>query len=466
MNDSVNEFKFLKDIIKDLTEAGCQCFIVGGWVIDNIRNRESKDIDIEVYKISYQVLTNMLSKFGKVSLVGKSFGIVKLSFQGWDLDFNIPRNDRSIGIGHKDFEIVMDPDMDPKEAARRRDFTINSLYQELIVENDELILGDIIDHFGGLKDLENGVLRATDPTTFVEDPLRALRAMQILARKCKTIDPDTLGLCGSLKDSLSKEPKERLYEEFHKLLMKAKKPSVGIEYLKDSGLIDLFPELKDLIGCEQNIIWHPEGDVWVHSLRAVDFAAMGRDDGSIPEGWEVAFMFGVLLHDIGKPSVTTLELRAHGHAEAGEPISRQFMERLTTETDLLTKVTCIVKNHMRSNSLSDPKNKSKGSAWKRLHNCLRLDVAGLMGKVDACASSLTKTWENDHASLPKAMEMMSGLSIDEKGKVTQVLMGRHLILKGHNPGIEFKQILDRAYEYQLDTDCEDIEILYNVGISK
>ena len=214
-------------VANHIAAAGGKAVLVGGSVVDLLLGTTPKDWDIEVYGVSYDTLVTKLADYDPKT-VGKSFGIIKLSREkcdGIDLDISVPRRDNRVGVGHKDFDCDLDPTMTPKEAAMRRDFTINSMYIDLKA-------GTLVDYFGGLRDLQRGILSATDPATFVEDPLRALRAMQLLARKAKVVDPSTMALIRTMRGSFPHLSKERVYEEFRKLLMFADKPSIGFNFLR------------------------------------------------------------------------------------------------------------------------------------------------------------------------------------------------------------------------------------------
>ena len=249
----------LKNIVKAIEKANGKCLLIGGGVIDTILNIPVKDWDIEVYGLSYNDLLELLTVFGKPNLVGKSFGIIKVTVNNIDFDFSIPRIENRVGVGHKGFIVELKPELTPKEAALRRDITINSMYIDL--HN-----GELIDPFNGQEDLFNGVIRVTNSATFTEDPLRVLRIMQILPRKGRIVDANTIELCKTMINEFDLLPKERVFEEFKKLLLKAKMPSLGLQFLKDCGWIIHFPELEALIGCKQHPKWHPEGDVWAHTL--------------------------------------------------------------------------------------------------------------------------------------------------------------------------------------------------------
>ena len=196
--------------------------LIGGAVIDSINNIPIKDWDIEIYHLGIQRLEEILNELGlKFDLVGKTFGVIKtrmkVNGELMEIDLSIPRSENKIGVGHKDFKITLDPNMTPEEAGRRRDLTINAMYKNLHT-------GEIVDPFNGLDDLKKGILRVTDERTFVEDPLRVMRIMQLLPRKGRLVDTKTMKLCRTMVNDFVHLPKERVFDEFSKLLLKAEKP--------------------------------------------------------------------------------------------------------------------------------------------------------------------------------------------------------------------------------------------------
>ena len=191
-----------------------------------------------------------LLRYPTFELKGKTIGVIGLGAIG------VKVANACLNLGMN--VIGFDPMMTVEAAALRRDFSINAMAIDLRT-------GKVIDPYGGLADLHAGVLRATDSHLFVQDPLRALRAMQLLARKAKTVDAETMRLIRSMADTFPELAAERVHEEWRKLLLKAERPSVGLEFLRESGWIKWFPELEALIGCGQHPEWHPEGDVWIHS---------------------------------------------------------------------------------------------------------------------------------------------------------------------------------------------------------
>src|SRR5882762_5281582 len=249
--------------ILDETPELQQAYLVGGCGRDWLHGCAIKDCDIEVFGVSFDQLNAALKRWGKIDLVGRSFGVVKLTLpDGPTFDFTIPRRDSKVAPGHKGFEIAFDPSITPKEAAARRDFTINSLMYDTRRKQ-------VLDFFGGEHDLRSRVLKHTSPA-FTEDPLRVLRGMQFAARVGLLAAADTLDPCRSIKAAYSELAGERVREEWFKWAAKATRPSAGLEFLAQTEWIDHFPELKALRGTPQDPGWHPEGDVFVHTCHCCD----------------------------------------------------------------------------------------------------------------------------------------------------------------------------------------------------
>ena len=337
----MNTKQLAEEIASSVAEENGRVFYVGGCVRDRFLQIENKDIDIEVHGIEPEKLKQILQKYGDPASFGKSFGVYSL--RGYGIDIAMPRRERLIGVKHRDFEIDVDPYIGTKEAARRRDFTINALMEDVLTH-------EIIDHFGGLEDLKNKVIRCVDPITFIEDPLRVLRAAQFASRFEFSVDPDTLSLCKTI--DLSNLSEERVEEELKKALLKAQKPSIFFETLRQMDQLDTwFPELIRLIGLKQDPIYHPEGDVWIHTMDVLDRCVRYRDRSSNP----YAFMLLGLCHDLGK-IITTEEIdgriHSYGHEIEGIPMIRTFIRRFSKEKELSRYVTNMTSLHMRLFSLA------------------------------------------------------------------------------------------------------------------
>lgn len=431
----------LDELVQAIKKLNGTTMLIGGAVIDSILNLEIKDWDIEVFGLSFTQLESLLLSLGlPVNMVGKSFGIIKTVINGVDIDISIPRRENRIGVGHTDFSIELDETMTPYEAGLRRDLTINSMYKDLLT-------GEIVDPFNGLADLEAGIIRHTNNATFIEDPLRVLRIMQLLPRKGKIVATETIELCKSITNEFNSIPKERVMEEFTKLLLKAKKPSIGLEFLRECDWLKHFPELYNLIGCEQNPEWYPEGDVWTHTMMVLDNAAILRDE--VPEEWRLTFMFGALLHDIGKPATTTEDLRSNGYDTYGATLVPTFMNRLTNETKLIENVQKIVELHMLPGQFH--RSGAKLSAWKRLHNKFRLDLLGWQSKADSngrTGRNLLDRHEPSELCFKYCEEF--GLAVNGEKNIKPLVQGRDLIELGLKPSPLFGILLAEAYELQLE----------------
>ena len=195
----------------------------------------------------------------------------------------MPRSERATGRGHRDFSVCVDGFIGTKKAAERRDFTVNAIMEDVLT-------GEIIDHFGGREDLQRGILRHVNEKTFAEDPLRVLRLAQFAARFGFSVDESTKELCRKI--DLSALSKERVEAELKKALLKSESPSVFFRVLRDvNGLDFWFPEIAQLTGVEQNPVFHPEGDVWVHTMEVLDRAVKYRDKTASP----FAFMLSALV---------------------------------------------------------------------------------------------------------------------------------------------------------------------------
>jgi len=261
-----------------------------------------------VFRRPSETLRATLERLGRVDTVGESFTVYKIG----DIDVSLPRRESKTGRGHKGFTVEGDPDLPFIDAARRRDFTINAIGRDPLT-------GEVLDPFDGRRDLAERRLRVVDRATFGDDSLRVLRAFQLAARFDLAVDDETRAMLRAIP--LDDLPAERVWGEIDKLLRLPVRPSLGLALAFDVGAIErLFPELQALAGCPQDSEWHPEGDVWVHTLLVVDQARRRIDDLERPQA--TAVMLGALLHDVGKPAFAAMidgRWRSPGHEEGGAP---------------------------------------------------------------------------------------------------------------------------------------------------
>ena len=335
----------LDQILSDTAELK-RAYLVGGCVRDALLGNPGVDFDVEVFGLSYEQLVNALSPWGRTDLVGRSFGVVKLNVGGeFTFDFTIPRRDSKIAPGHKGFQVELDPDITPKEAASRRDFTINSLMYDPREKQ-------MLDFFGGIADLRNKILRHTSPA-FMEDPLRVLRGMQFVARFDLETAPETIELCRKMKPAFSELAIERAREEWFKWASKSSVPSRGLKFLVETEWVDHFPEIKALIGVPQEPEWHPEGDVFVHTAHCCDAMVRLPEWQSADVESRIVYSLAILAHDFGKPSTTHRALKVDverivspGHEAEGIPLTEKFLERINAPTAIGERVIPLVANHL------------------------------------------------------------------------------------------------------------------------
>lgn len=414
---------------------GGRSLLVGGAVLDRLAAREVKDWDIEVHGVPMSQLTSLLGAMGlPINEVGKAFGVIKTTMDGVEVDLSLPRRDSKSGNGHKGFTIEVDPSLGMVDAFRRRDLTINAM-------GTDLLTNELVDPFGGMGDFHTGVLRHVDDATFVEDPLRVLRIMQLLPRKGRVVHPHTIERARSIVGDFRSLPRERVLVEFEKLLLKADKPSMGLRFLVDCGWISCFPELGALIGCPQNPVWHPEGDVWEHTLMVVDAAAEVRHN--VAEEQRLAFMLGALLHDCGKPLTTTEDLRSPGHAEAGIDVAKMFLARLTNNTSLIESVCMLVEHHMKPPQMAAAE--AKDGAWRRLRTKADLTLLGWLTTADK-AGRLGASVQDTN----KGADLCFHFASESVEVITPLVTGKDLIAVGMKPGPTFKLVLGKAFEMQMD----------------
>src|SRR5699024_8315691 len=269
-------------------------------------------------------LENVLQEFGKVKIVGNSFGI--LIVKGLDVDFSLPKK-------VVDGKYVIQIDMGIAESMRRRDFTVNAIMQCVLT-------GEYLDLYGGLTDIKKGVLKAVTENTFKDDPLRVYRLAQFKSRFGFRVDKDTFEKAKSTE--VGNIAIERVNEEFKKGLLKSERPSVFIDYLKDLGVLEeRHREIYELIGCEQNKGFHPEGDVYTHTMMVLDEASKLKESVENPY-W---FMLAALFHDIGKPrSVEEIDgkITTHEHDVIGSEMVKDILRKSLTNNRELIKYVSVL----------------------------------------------------------------------------------------------------------------------------
>lgn len=414
-----------------VSQHGGTAYFVGGYVRDKIRHKDNKDIDIEVHGIYPRQLESILNSLGERISIGESFGIYNL--KGYSIDIAMPRKEDNRGDGHKDFDICVDPFIGTYKAALRRDFTFNALLEDILT-------GEIIDHFGGVEDLQNGIIRHINDSTFAEDPLRVLRAAQFAARFNYTVAEETIELCRQM--DLSSLSKERVIGELEKAMLKSNKPSVFFKALRQMNQLSVwFPELEQTIGIKQNPKHHAEGDVWTHTMMVCDVAVRYRDRVKNPLG----FMLSTITHDFGKALCTKVingELHAYNHEKIGLPLVKSFMTRLTAEKALIEYVMNLSEYHMKPNILAA--NNSSIKATNKLFD-QSVDPEALIYLAVSDGLGSIKSHENiSHDDF-----LMKRLEIFIEYMSKPYVMGRDLIAAGVSPSERFSEYLEYAHKLRL-----------------
>ena len=408
---------------------GGVAYYVGGCVRDRLMGRTVKDIDIEVHRVPPQTLYEILSRFGTVTENGKSFGIYGI--KGHAVDIAIPRREHTFGAGHRDVIIDSDPYIGVYAACKRRDITMNAIMQNVLT-------GELTDCFGGTEDIKNGVIRHISDA-FPEDPLRVYRVAQFAARFGFSVDERTLSLCSGV--DLSALPRERVFEETKKALLQSDRPSAYFEVLKKIGKLgDSFELIGRLIGVPQDPAFHPEGDVWNHTMAVLDAAASMRARANEP----LPFMLSALLHDVGKPYTTEADgdgrIHSYGHDDVGTEYAEKALKKLTDDKTIIKYVTDMVRRHMVVYHTI-----AGGSAVKKINRIFYDSVC----PDDLCLLALC-----DRAGCGRETEkagdaLFSALSTFREYMSRPYVTGNDLIAAGCKEGTELGERLNYAVKLRL-----------------
>lgn len=428
-----------------------RAYLVGGCVRDALLGHPGKDHDIEVFGVGYEELARGLSRWGRTDQVGRSFGVLKLTLGDGEIyDFSIPRRESKIGAGHRGFQVEMDATITPEEAASRRDFTINSLMYDPRQRR-------LLDFFGGREDLRNRVLRHTGPA-FIEDPLRVLRGMQFAGRFDLVATPETIALCRSIQSSFGELAVERVREEWFKWAARSTVPSRGLSFLVETLWVEHFPEVRALVGTRQDPDWHPEGDVFTHTSHCCDALAKLPEWRAKDEPSRIVYMLAVLAHDFAKPQTTREEMKdgrlrivSPGHEEAGGPLAEQFLNRIKAPNIVRERVVPLVTNHLAHlQTLTD-------RSVRRLAKRLEPET------VDGLALVITA----DQFGRPPKPQVLSEGLLNLKAKAAElqvqarapqpILKGRHLLEIGLSPSKVVGEIVNEAFEAQLEGKFGNLE---------
>ena len=448
MNHCESDKQMALEVARLVAQRGGHTYYVGGYVRDALLHRENKDIDIEIHGIPARDLEAILDQLGQRIAIGQSFGIFNL--KGYSLDIALPRKEDARGQGHRDFDIFVDPFIGTESAARRRDFTCNALMQDVLT-------GEIVDHFGGQRDLEAGILRHVCDVSFGEDPLRVLRAAQFAARFDFTVAEETIRICQKM--DLSALSRERIDGELKKALLQAKRPSVFFQVLRQMDQLDVwFPELKALIGVPQNPVYHAEGDVWIHTMMVLDEAAALRHRAENPY-W---FMLAALTHDFGKAVCTEEKngvLHAYDHETKGLPLVETFLRRITSESKLIKYVLNLAALHMKPNTMAKAGSAVK-STTRMFDQALDPEALVCIALADDRGRICAKAGESTEPFL------MERLALFRELMARPYVAGRDLIEAGLKPGANFTKILEHAHKLRLSGVDKDSALKQTLGYAR
>jgi len=443
LSDMLHNVPLILAIVNEIKRHAGRVLLVGGGVRDLLLGIATNDFDCEVHDISLEQLEEILQRFGPVSLVGKSFGVLRV--HGLDVDWSVPRRDSA---GRKP-RVVIDEQMTVEQAFVRRDLTMNAMGIDLITH-------ELFDPFNGEEDLKNKILRAPDANLFVEDPLRFYRVMQFISRFDAEPDKQLSALCATM--DLRGISIERIEAEFEKMLLRSKEPSRGIRWLKQIGrLSELLPELGATVGIAQEHSWHPEGDVFEHSMQALDAAALLPCDN---DEHKLILLFASLCHDLGKATTSRVidgRIRSLEHAQAGVAPTRQLLRRIITKKSVIDQVAVLVRWHMEPGQFVA--NGAGIAAYKRLakkiapdlnlHMLAQLTLSDRRGRNPDSHKPLQIAAPDVDAFIKKAEQAHVTFHAEEP-----LLHGRDL-LDAVEKGPKMGMLLKKAYELQIDEDIHD-----------
>jgi tRNA nucleotidyltransferase (CCA-adding enzyme) len=451
----------VRRLLETLRDAGGRPYLVGGAVRDTLLGLPHEDLDVEVFGLPLSNLKEALARVGRVDVVGEAFTVFKVS--GLDgaegaVDVSLPRRDSKAGPGHRGIAVTGDPDLSLEEAARRRDFTINAIGWDPLTD-------EYLDPFNGREDLGRRLLRVVDPQTFADDSLRLLRAVQFAARFELTLDPASEDICRAI--SLGDLPAERIWAEFEKLLLQAARPSIGFALARRLGVVrQVLPEMEPLYDCPQEPEWHPEGDVWTHTLLVIDEAR--KRNGDLDRARLATVMLGAVCHDLGKPATTANidgRVRSPGHEAAGVEPTTRILDRLNVYTldgfDVRSQVLGIVVEHLRPSAFHKARETIRDGAFRRL--ALRVDLELLVRFARADCHGRTGVF--DCSAMDWFLDRARSLGVEHEAP-KPILMGRHLIEMGVTPGPRMGEILRAIYELQLDDIVTTLEEAKSVAARK
>jgi len=433
----------LYTLCQHIHHAGGHAWLVGGCVRDLILDIQANDYDLEVYGLQADALKTILNTCGRTELVGRHFGVFKLWLDQLEIDVALPRAEAKAGVGHRGFDISIDPNLAPEKASLRRDFTINAMMFDPLKDQ-------LMDFHDGIKDIENKILRHVSHA-FHEDPLRPLRAMQFAARFCLKLDRETAELCENMLGEVATLSTERIWGEWQKW-SHAAHPSYGLQALSDSGWLNLYPELQAMNDCPQPPRWHPEGDVWNHTMQVCDQAARIASRNNLDDTTTEYLLFAALCHDFGKPACTVQDksggICSPGHSEAGLAPAKRFLRSIGAPARLFTFIRPLVLDHI-THLHGEPTPRAVRRLSHRLEPT-NIELWEMLVEADASGRSPAPPCRPALAWLQQACE-----SNHHHSSPAAIVNGKMLLGLDVHPGPAMGALIRVAYLAQLDGAFED-----------
>ncbi len=430
-------------LLRALREAGGRALVVGGFVRDQLLRRPCKDLDLEIFGLAAGRVEEVLAHFGSVLHMGRAFSVMRV--KGFDVDISLPS---------RTLESPGDPGLDFATACRRRDLTINSMGWDPI--DDELI-----DPLGGREDLARGVLRASDVSSFGDDPLRGLRVARFRAALEMEPESELCRQCAGL-DLTSLAP-ERVFGELCRMLVEPSLPSRAIAFLRETGMLRFFPELASLVDVPQDPRWHPEGCVFTHTLMVLDEAAKLRVGDAEND---LALMMAALCHDFGKPATTREadgRVRSHAHERAGLPATEAFLSSIRAPLRLRERVAALVDNHLAPALFEEQG--ATPRAYRRLARRLaaadvNMELLARLARADHLGRTAPDALARDCGPIDRFLAQARTLEIERSGP-DDVVLGRHVVARGVPAGPEVGRVLERCREVQDEQGLRNPDAILN-----
>ncbi|MDQ6981515.1 MAG: tRNA nucleotidyltransferase [Mariprofundus sp.] len=433
----------LYTLCRQISIAGGHAWLVGGCVRDLILGIQPNDFDIEVFGLQQDELKRTLIELGRTELVGRHFGVFKLWMDKLEIDVALPRSEAKSGSGHRGFDISIDPNLPPEKASLRRDFTINAMMFDPLEKK-------LMDFYHGIKDIENSQLRHVSDA-FSEDPLRPLRAMQFAARFRLKLDKQTAKRCKTMLAEADTLSTERIWGEWQKW-SHAAFPSYGLQALGDSGWLSHYPELNTMLGCPQSHRWHPEGDVWTHTLQVCDQAARIADKNKLDDNITEYLLFSSLCHDLGKPACTVSgepgEICSPGHSEAGISPAKRFLHKIGAPERVFKFIRPLVLDHI-THLHGEPTPRAVRRLSHRLEPA-NIELWEMLVEADASGRSPAPPSRPALAWLQQASELNH-----HRSSPRPIVTGKLLLKLGMSSGPDIGRNIKKAYTAQLEGAFED-----------